>query len=81
MAADRGISTGPNSRPLDDTVAETGPGISDDAVMDGELGPEDLGPGAEAMIEGLRRKGWTGQGASDAPSEAAAEAETEAHPT
>jgi hypothetical protein len=27
-----GISNGPNSRPLDDTVAQTGPGIPDDAA-------------------------------------------------
>ena len=29
---DTGISNGPNSRPLDDTVAQTGPGIPDDAA-------------------------------------------------
>ena len=27
-----GIGDGPNSRPLDDTVAQTGPGIPDDAA-------------------------------------------------
>lgn len=27
-----GISNGPNSRPLDDTLAQTGPGIPDDAA-------------------------------------------------
>lgn len=73
-----GASDGANSRPLTDTIAETGPGISDDAVLDGELGPEDLGPGAEAMIEGLRKTGWTGQGSAD---EGSAEAESEAHPS
>ncbi len=30
-----GISNGPNSRPLDDTVAQTGPGIPDDAASPG----------------------------------------------
>ena len=34
-ATGRGISTGPNSRPLDDTIAQTGPGIPDDAASDG----------------------------------------------
>lgn len=35
-AAEKGINTGPNSRPLDDTVASTGPGIPDDALAAGE---------------------------------------------
>ena len=30
-----GISTGTNSRPLDDTLAQTGPGIPDDAASEG----------------------------------------------
>ncbi|HEX8388707.1 MAG TPA: hypothetical protein VF636_06795 [Sphingomonas sp.] len=34
--AQRGISNGTNSRPLDDTVAQTGPGIPDDALLPGE---------------------------------------------
>lgn len=34
-----GISTGPNSRPLNDTIAGTGPGIADDALAPGEDGP------------------------------------------
>ena len=40
-----GISNGPNSRPLDDTVAQTGPGIPDDAA-----GP-DYDPVADAEEE------------------------------
>ncbi len=38
VSADRqgsGISNGPNSRPLDDTLAQTGPGIPDDAASPG----------------------------------------------
>ena len=31
-----GINTGPNSRPLNDTIAGTGPGIPDDALAPGE---------------------------------------------
>lgn len=31
----RGIDTGPNSRPLNDTLAQTGPGIPDDAASEG----------------------------------------------
>ena len=34
--AERGISDGTNSRPLNDTVAQTGPGIPDDALLEGE---------------------------------------------
>ncbi len=30
------ISTGPNSEPLNDTIAGTGPGIPDDALAPGE---------------------------------------------
>lgn len=59
MAEDRpGLSTGLNSRPLNDTIAETGGGIPDDAVMEGELGPGELGDGADAAIAALERKGW-----------------------
>lgn len=31
-----GINTGPSSHPLNDTIAGTGPGIPDDALMPGE---------------------------------------------
>ena len=31
----QGADTGPNSRPLNDTVAQTGPGIPDDAASEG----------------------------------------------
>jgi hypothetical protein len=57
-----GISNGPNSRPLDETVAETGPGLPDDAVLDGELGPGDLDAGADEKAEALRKKGWVRDG-------------------
>lgn len=37
MAEDRGkISTGPNDRPIDETIAGTGPGIADDSLAPGE---------------------------------------------
>ena len=75
----RGGSNGPNSRPLDDTVGETGPGIPDDAVMDGELGPGEIGVGADEAIAALERSGWAPPTKSD-PS-VAAEAESEAHPS
>jgi hypothetical protein len=68
----RAISTGPNSRPLDDTIAETGPGIPDDPVGPGELRPGDLGVNADAQVEALRAKGWTGERSED---------EAEAHPS
>ena len=41
MAEDREkISTGPNESPVNETVAGTGPGISDDALAPGEDLPE-----------------------------------------
>lgn len=49
--AQRGISNGPNSRPLDDTVAQTGPGIPDDALLEGE---EIAPPIDDAVVERLR---------------------------
>jgi len=70
----RGISNGPNSRPLDETIAETGPGIPDDPVGPGELGPGDLGANADRQVEALRRKGWTGE-------RRAGEDDSEAHPS
>ena len=56
-----GISNGPNSPPLNDTVAEPGPGIADDAAGDGHLAPEDLQAAeADRWAERLRQRGWTG---------------------
>ena len=41
MAEDRvKISTGPNERPVNETIAGTGPGIPDDARAPGEELPE-----------------------------------------
>lgn len=74
MSVRRGIDTGPNGRPLDDTVAETGPGIPDDALADGQLAPGELGVDADAQAEALRRSGWTGEAPAD-PNE------PEAHPS
>ena len=77
----RGLSTGPNARPLDDTLAETGPGVPDDAVTPGELGPTDLDTAAvEASAKALADKGWA-PADPDAASQDEAEAESEAHPT
>jgi hypothetical protein len=46
MADDREkISTGPNDRPLNETIAGTGPGIPDEALLPGKDLPEP--PGAE----------------------------------
>lgn len=40
MAKDRAkISTGPNDRPLNETIAGTGPGIPDEALAPGETLP------------------------------------------
>ena len=37
MAEDREkMSTGPNDRPIDETIAGTGPGIADDSLAPGE---------------------------------------------
>ena len=41
MADDREkISTGPNEEPINETIAGTGPGIPDDALVPGEELPE-----------------------------------------
>ena len=41
MAEDREkISTGPNDRPLNETIAGTGPGIPDEALLPGQDLPE-----------------------------------------
>jgi hypothetical protein len=74
-----GISNGPNSRSLRDTIAETGPGIADDAVVDGEQAPEDVDAAdAERLAEALRRKGW---GRLVRTNGASAADEAEAHPS
>ena len=57
MAEDREkISTGPNDRPINETIAGTGPGISDDSLAPGEKeipnGPTD--EEVEEMAEKLR---------------------------
>ena len=76
-----GFSAGPNARSLDDTVAETGPGIPDDAVTPGELGPTDLDTDAvDASARALADRGWA-PADPDAASQDEAEAESEAHPT
>ncbi|HEX8622269.1 MAG TPA: hypothetical protein VF718_09880 [Allosphingosinicella sp.] len=54
------ISTGPNDRPRNETIAGTGPGIPDDARSPGEELPE---PPSEAEVE--RAKAALGVGGSD----------------
>ncbi|RAK50980.1 hypothetical protein [Phenylobacterium deserti] len=61
------IGGGTNSRSLNDTVAETGPGVPTDAVGPGQLSvPEQLelseGPEAEAMAAKLQREASRFQG-------------------
>ena len=52
MAQD-GASTGTNSRPLNDTIAGTGPGIPDDALSPGE----ELGvPPSDEEVAAMARK-------------------------
>jgi hypothetical protein len=51
MADDRAkLSTGPNDRPLNETIAGTGPGISDEALASGEELPEPPGEEEEKRI-------------------------------
>ncbi|MDB5694127.1 MAG: hypothetical protein JWO81_3190 [Alphaproteobacteria bacterium] len=45
------ISTGPNDRPLNDTIAGTGPGIPDEALAPGEELPEPPSDEEVARIE------------------------------
>ncbi|HWJ37656.1 MAG TPA: hypothetical protein VNR86_02710 [Sphingomicrobium sp.] len=54
MAEDREkVSTGPNDRPLDETIAGTGPGIPDDALAPGEDLPE---PPTDEEVERIAEK-------------------------
>jgi hypothetical protein len=47
------ISTGPNDRPLNETIAGTGPGIPDDALAPGEKLPE---PPTDEEVEKAAKK-------------------------
>ena len=49
------ISNGPNDRPLDETIAGTGPGIPDDALAPGEELPNP--PTDEQVAETARKLG------------------------
>jgi hypothetical protein len=54
MADDRAkISTGPNDRPLNETIAGTGPGIPDEALAPGEELPE---PPSDEEVERIAEK-------------------------
>ena len=44
------ISTGPNDRPLNETIAGTGPGIPDEALFPGKDLPEPPGEDEEKRI-------------------------------
>jgi hypothetical protein len=60
MAEDREkISTGPNDRPINETIAGTGPGIADDSLDPGEKEiPE--GPSDEEVEEMAEKLGAPG---------------------
>ncbi|HEY8593541.1 MAG TPA: hypothetical protein VIL42_11885 [Sphingomicrobium sp.] len=49
------ISNGPNERPVNETIAGTGPGIPDDALTPGENMPE--APSDEQVDEMARKLG------------------------
>jgi hypothetical protein len=54
MADDREkISTGPNEEPINETIAETSPGIPDDAPAPGERLPE---PPTDEQVEKMAKK-------------------------
>ena len=54
MAEDREkISTGPNDRPIKETIAGTGPGIPDDALAPGEELPQ---PPTDEEVERVAEK-------------------------
>jgi hypothetical protein len=54
MADDREkISTGPNDRPLNETIAGTGPGIPDEALAPGEELPD---PPTDEEVERIAEK-------------------------
>jgi len=61
MADDREkISTGPNERPINETIAGTGPGVPDDALAPGEELPqpptdEEVAEAAEALHAPLEK--------------------------
>jgi hypothetical protein len=46
------ISTGPNERPINETIAGTGPGIPDDALAPGEELPQ---PPSEEEVTRIER--------------------------
>ena len=63
MADDREkISTGPNERPVNETIAGTGPGIPDDALSPGENLPE---PPTDEEVQRVATKLGAPQGEED----------------
>ena len=77
---DGGASDGTNAFLAGDTVAETGGGIPNDAVVEGELAPGELGDGADQAVEALDRSGWTRPAEGGDKAREAVE-ESEAHPS
>lgn len=53
------ISTGPNARPINETIAGTGPGIPDEALAPGEELPEP--PSEEEVMRVARALGVHGK--------------------
>ena len=63
MANDRAkISNGPNDRPINETIAGTGPGIPDDARSPGEEAPEP--PSDEEVARMAKKLGADANGGS-----------------
>lgn len=71
---ERGIGNGTNSRPLEDTIAGTGPGIPDDALTPGE----EL---AQAPTDAEVAEAATRLDAPVPENRKGGEAESEAHPS
>jgi hypothetical protein len=63
MAQDRNTSTGPNGRPVDESIAGTAPGIPDDSLAPGETKlPE---PPTDEEVEKAAEKLGAPQGERD----------------
>lgn len=77
---EQGLNTGPNSRPLDDTVSGGAPGIPDDALAPGETLDDALpGGAADLSPEQLKARVFgTGEDSGAAPPDPD---EPEAHPS
>jgi hypothetical protein len=63
MAPEEKISEGPNERPIDETIAGTGPGIPDEALSPGAELPQP--PSDAEVAEAARKLGAPVPGARD----------------